>query len=562
VPAPQPDQLIWVFFRDKGPGTGEALSGDALLRRVALSPRALERRARRAPGAPFDQTDLPVYAPYVEQVRSQVTRVRTVSRWLNGVSARATPEERDRIERLAFVREVTPVVVDRRPLPDIVEPARGTGAPSLGRLPPAGASTTAPALDYGAGASQIFLISADYLHQAGINGSGIVVCMLDTGFRTDHEALGHLQLLAQYDFVNSDEVTSNEPGDPSNQQNHGTFTLGAMAAYKEGEVIGPAYGAQFLLAKTEIVDQEIQLEEDLWVTGLEWADSAGADVVSSSLGYYDWYTYEDMNGDTAVTTRAADLAAAKGMVVVVAAGNRSSAWGAGNGGLIAPADGDSVVTVGAVDDLGQIASFSSRGPTFDGRIKPEVCAMGVLTRTVAVNDTTGYAQVSGTSLSTPLVAGVCAQLLQIHPEWSPMDVREALIQTADRASSPDNVYGYGVANAFAAANFESTGIGTTPPPIPTFSLRGLPNPFRPSLHGEIVVEYDLDHRDEISLRVYDVGGRLVRTLREGLFLYPGHVHRAKWDGLDDRGDRVASGLYFLRLETSRGSHARKILLID
>ncbi len=185
------------------------------------------------------------------------------------------------------------------------------------------------------------------------------------------------------------------------------------------------------------------------MAGIEWADSIGADVVSSSLAYMDWYTYPDMDGSTAVTTVAADIASWRGIVVCNAMANAGPA----SGTLHAPADADSILACGAVYSSGDIAYFSSRGPSFDGRTKPEVCARGVSTTCASPYDTTGYTTASGTSLSTPLIGGAAAVILSAHPDWTPMQVREAMMMSSDRASSPDNDYGWGIPDILAAIQY-------------------------------------------------------------------------------------------------------------
>lgn len=218
----------------------------------------------------------------------------------------------------------------------------------------------------------------------------------------------------------------------------------------DGVIRGVAYECKFLLAKTEILDEEIIAEEDQYVAALEWGEALGADVASSSLGYLDWYTYDDMDGETAITTQAVDYAVGLGLVCVTAMGNEgNSNWYY----MIAPADADSVIAVGAVDSLGQIASFSSHGPTFDGRIKPEVVARGVATFAAGTGSPTSFISANGTSLSTPLVAGASALLLQAHPNWTPMMVREALMMTANSATSPNNDYGFGLIDVMAALDY-------------------------------------------------------------------------------------------------------------
>jgi subtilisin family serine protease len=207
------------------------------------------------------------------------------------------------------------------------------------------------------------------------------------------------------------------------------------------------------LGKTENSRFEQPIEEDYWVAAIEWAESLGAEVVSSSLGYTDWYTFEDLDGETAVTTRAANRATSLGVVVVNAAGNeRDDPWGH----IITPADGFDVIAVGAVDRTGILSWFSSPGPSADGRIKPDVCAMGV-NNWLAANSPDGtdiYRNGSGTSFATPLVAGTIALILEIHRDWTPAQVREALTKSADRSLSPNNDYGWGIINAHLAAGMK------------------------------------------------------------------------------------------------------------
>lgn len=561
---PGAEYVVWVYLRDKGPDFGRARIESLRSLDLPLSQRALARRSLRAKGTIVDRTDLPVFPSYVDAIGEHAGEVRTVSRWLNAVSVRATAEELLQLTRFEFVRRIEPVATEIRILPD-PEPdfERGSPPPRTLELDSERSfpRTTIP-FDYGPSASQVYIMLSDLLHNAGYDGSGVLICMLDTGFRTDHSALAHLNLIAERDFINWDAETGFEPGDPSGQFSHGTWTLGTVAGFEDGELVGPAFAADYALAKTERVDAEVPAEEDYWVAGLEWADSLGADVVSSSLGYFDWYTYDDMGGDSAVTSRAAGLAAAKGILVVTSAGNEGNMWGAGNGGLIAPGDADSVITVGAVDDLGTVAPWSSRGPTFDGRIKPEVCGMGVSTRTINEAGTTGYKRVSGTSLSTPLVAGACAQILQMRPAWTPMEVRDAIIQTATQASMPDNAYGYGIINAFAAAFVESTDIDPLPGPVTASLAQNEPNPFSPKKHGITSFRYALSYQDEVSLKIFDVQGRLVRTLAEGIYKFVDRPEGAFWDGTDGNGNLVASGVYFYRLQTSRQSLTKKLLLLE
>jgi len=442
----QPDDKrvkYWIFFTDKGLETEEKLERAYALAESQLSPRSLKRRSKvRGWRNLLDYTDLPVNVRYIEAIRNLGLKPIVVSKWLNAVSVKASPEEIKRIQELPFVRKVQRVAVFIRRSPGEEPP----------RFPKGRRESQDHLLDYGPSYIQNALIKVPQVHEMGINGQGVLITMLDTGFNyKGHEAFQNLKVVAEYDFINRDNITANEVGqDAPNQHNHGTMILSIIGGFKEGQLIGPAYGASFALAKTEYVPSETQIEEDYWVAGIEWADSLGADIVSSSLGYLDWYTYEDMDGNTAVTTIAADLAVSKGIVVVNAAGNeRNNPWHY----IIAPADGDSVIAVGAVDSEGEITPFSSAGPTYDGRIKPEVVAMGSGVYAASPYSPFGYVGISGTSASCPQVAGVCALILSANPDLTPMEVREALLMTADRADHPDTLYGWGLVNAWEAIQY-------------------------------------------------------------------------------------------------------------
>jgi subtilisin family serine protease len=460
---------FWIYFTDKGIETHDGYKKAINQVPYRLTPRSLERRKLKGKAELFDFTDLPVSADYVNEVKSRCRKIRVVSRWLNAVGVEATRSEIEEISELSFVRSIGKVITYYRK-----RPAQGEERPFY--RPQEGQIKQGYYLDYGPSYDQLAQIHVPELHRLGYNGEGALVCILDTGFKKDHpvfqKAFEEGRVLAEYDFIHQDGDTQNDTlQDVWNQHNHGTYVWSALGGELDGYLYGPAYGASFVLAKTEMVYQEIQAEEDLWVAGMEWADSLGADVVTSSLGYNLWYTYQDMDGNTAVTTIAADLAVSKGMVVVNAAGNeRQKEWHY----IIAPADGDSVIAVGAVDEMGNLAPFSSAGPTYDGRIKPDVCARGVNTYCAMANDNFGY--VNGTSLATPLVAGVCALLLQIHPDWSPMDLRDSLWYTASRADNPDTLYGYGIVNAIKASRLPNPLLSSYKFDFFSYYRKGNPDP--------------------------------------------------------------------------------------
>ena len=432
---------VWVHFRDRDLSRDELTAALAAAER-ALDPRAQRRRALRGAGHDagllVDAGDLPVSPRYRAAVAATGATPRRQSRWLNAASFDATPAQIAAIAALPFVSRV-----------DLVAKLRRAPLPAPRELAPT-AKADIDTGAYGLSFDGLAQINVPAVHAEGWTGSGVVVALLDTGFKLTHEALLHVPVLAAWDFVNDDPIVANEAEDLATQHNHGTWVLSGVAARAPGLLAGPAPEASFLLAKTENVASETPIEEDNWVAGLEWAEGFGADLVSSSLGYYEWYLFEDLDGDTAVTTRAADAAAQRGLLVLTAAGNeRQTDWGH----ILAPADADSALAVGAVYLDGTITYFSSPGPTADGRIKPDVCALGYQVPVVSISDDVSAVAVSGTSLATPLVAGVAALMLQRAPGLTAMQAIEALRATASRAAAPDVDYGWGVVDALTAVHW-------------------------------------------------------------------------------------------------------------
>lgn len=449
---------VWIQFQDR-----DASLLNASPQSLGITQQALQRRAKVLPPSQLiDDFDLPPRQEYLEAIRSTGATVRAVSRWLNAVSVEATPEQRASCSQLPFVKLIQPVAVFLKKRPEVIS------------LPTLHKSATSTAIDYGPSLTQLSNIKVVDVHNLGINGSDVIVGMVDDGYTNHrvHNAMKNIRVLAEYDFIQRDSNTSRAPGEFFAQGLHGAYTLSALAGFENGKLVGPAYGASLLLAKTEVDSVEVQVEEDLYVEGLEWLERMGADIVSSSLGYIDWYTFRDLDGKTATTTKAALVAARKGVLLVTAAGNQGhfrTRNPDSTGTLIAPADADSIVTVGAAASNLIIASFSSTGPTFDGRIKPEVVAQGVSVYAANGTTLTDYTYVSGTSLSTPLTAGVAALVLSAHPQLTPMQVREALIQTTQRvndgtrtATWPNNFYGYGMVNALEAVLYHGMAFSNRP----------------------------------------------------------------------------------------------------
>ncbi|MBN2608970.1 MAG: S8 family serine peptidase [Candidatus Fermentibacteraceae bacterium] len=441
------NEAWWVFFADRGPGVQERLSRRTL--ELMESP-SWDRRVSIGL-LQADELDLEPWRDYVRLVAETpcCEGIRTASRYLNAVSVRVSAGDVHHLLALPFVSGVRPVAASAFRMPEL--------APCTGRF--AGLTDL-----------QLGQIGLDKLHQRGWLGQGVVIGVLDSGFNLVHEVFAGIEVIAMYDFVDDDPDPSQQPEDPPGQSNHGTAVLSVIGGYKTGEFVGGAPEASFILAKTEDISDEYQAEEDYWVAGLEWIESRGGQLVNSSLAYIDWYSYEDLDGNTAVTTIAADAAASRGMVVFNSIGNA----GPGEGTLMAPSDGDSVFAAGAVDIEGAVAEFSSRGPTFDGRTKPDCCALGQGVTLASYQGASGYYQSDGTSFSSPLVASAAAALRGAHPEWDMVEIMDILRLTASQSGAPDNDMGYGIIDAYAALKYRSlTGVvrfSSTCEPLPDYPI--------------------------------------------------------------------------------------------
>ena len=525
---------FWIFFRDKGPleqGAFEKILQENIFR---FPERTILRRSLRGNGVLSDFSDLPVYQPYLDSLKSTGVKIKTVSRWLNAVSVLATIKDMERIAEFGFVQRIQKVATFYRPLPEIESKA-----------PEYKKSLVPEILDYGPSYAQLLQIHVPDLHRLGYTGKGIRIGMLDTGYFLHHRAFQYLldsnRIVATRDFINGGTYVE----DPAGQQTiHGTYTLSALAGYVQDTLIGPAYNSEFVLAKTEIVLQEIQIEEDRWVAGVEWEESLGVDIISSSLGYNDWYTWQGL--DTALCTRAANVAVSKGVVVVNSAGNeRNLPWHY----IIAPANGDSVIAVGAVDLNGNIASFSSVGFPWDfqrGKIKPDVCACGVGTFCASAAGTNLYTYVSGTSLSTPLVAGACALMLQADTTLKPMQLRDRLWRTAYGVSSPDTLYGYGIVNAVRAAGFAYALVQTEK------KIFAFPNLFE----DDLAILVKVPQTSQVQFSIFNAAGE--KVLKSNPSLYDAENYVFFWKGKNEKNEEVASGLYLVKVDIDGNSAIVKV----
>ncbi|HEX9951106.1 MAG TPA: S8 family serine peptidase [Rubricoccaceae bacterium] len=450
---------------------------------TAPTPRAEARRALRGSVHAPAHPDRGVSPAILDALAGMGIAPRHTSRWLGAVSADLTPAQVAAVAALPGVRSVRRTAR----LAEQDEPA----ATPLAR------PALSPVFVYGPSAAQLQAVRADAAIEAGRRGAGVLFGILDTRFDFGHPAMAHIpstgRLRGVQDFIGG-----------AQENYHGLACSSIALGLRDGELIGPAHEATVLAGTTEFAPTETHAEEDAFVEGLEWMEAQGADVVSVSLGYTTFddggdFTYADMDGNTTLVTRAADMAVSLGVAVVVAAGNEgNSSWHY----IAAPADADSVITVGASTISGTRASFSSVGPTFDGRIKPDVAALGV---GVYVAEPGGGQEFgNGTSYATPMVAGVVAQMLGARPSLTPIQVRDALRATASQSTTPTNELGWGVIDAVRA--FTATNTEAPAPGVPS-EWRLTPNVARPGRSLRLTVASGVTQAVTVSL--VDLLGRRV-----------------------------------------------------
>jgi hypothetical protein len=396
-----------------------------------LSPEAFARRARQ--GIPFDSTDYPVYEGYKNALRADGFQIVSESRWLNTVVI-SVPDSSalDSLVHFPFVRSSRLVWMNPS-LRKSVAKLRST-ARSKWQL-----DTVSY---YGRTENQVEMLGLDALHSAGFKGKGLTIAVLDAGFRGVDTMSWFQQttITASRDFVFP-------PQNIFLAHYHGTSVLSVMACQEPYLFVGAAPEAKYLLLRTEDDATEFPIEEDYWVAGAEYADSLGADIINSSLGYTTFdlpalsYTKSQLDGKTGFATQGATLAAGKGILVVVSAGNEGEKMWRKIG---VPADADGVLTVGSVQSDLMRSTFSSIGPTADGRIKPDIMAMGHYVS--IINGTGVLTNGYGTSFSAPLVAGMAACLWQSAPSLTAAALRQKILASSDRFAMPDSLYGYGIPN--------------------------------------------------------------------------------------------------------------------
>ena len=421
----------WIQFKDKNETPFSLAAPEAY-----LSAKSIDRRTRY--NIAIDSLDLPVNSWYLDSLRNKGAQIIHTSKWLNGASIYTTDSNvLQAIYNLSFVDE------------------NQSQSPAFSmNFSPINAESNITEIntdvyDYGTAINQIELHNATVLHNHGFQGQGMFIAILDAGFQNidqvpafDSLFINH-QIKGTWDFVAGDTNVYDD-------HYHGKAVLSTIAAFLPGQMIGTAPKANFLLLRSENANSEYKIEEFNWIAAAEMADSMGVDIITTSLGYNNYsppstsYTWDDLNGETAPITLATDIAADKGIFMVTSAGNEgSNSWKK----ITSPADAKNALTVGACNSVGDIASFSSRGYTADGRIKPDVIAKGQSTTVITSTAPTGG---NGTSFSTPIVAGLVACLWQVDRSKSNFELMDIIKQHSSQYSSPDSIKGYGIPNFGAA----------------------------------------------------------------------------------------------------------------
>lgn len=422
----------WVYFKDK-PNSATYFATPTLM----LTQRALDRRTNQ--GIALDIVDVPIYQPYLDQIiASSGITVKAKSKWLNCVHVRGLQADISALKPLSSVLRVE--FANRTLNSNKKTTAKPISKPINKTL------ETAINYNYGTSANQVQMLNGHLLHQLNYTGSGKIIAVLDAGFPgvNDNAVLpfknlrDNNQILGGYDFVN--KSSSFYSGN-----NHGTFVLSSMGGFVDGQLVGTAPDAKYYLFITEDVASENPVEESYWVEAAEEADRLGVDIISTSLGYFGYdnpnysHIYADMTGNLAFASQGANIAFNKGIVVVASAGNEGLEVEKHIG---VPAEAKNVLAIGAVRSDKIYATFSSIGPSYDLRVKPDVMAQG---QTVVVSDPLGnIVTINGTSFSCPITAGLVACLWQALPTKTNTQIKQLITQSADRFLTPNNQYGYGI----------------------------------------------------------------------------------------------------------------------
>lgn len=509
-----------IYLRDKGDNTSGKISALDL-----LSSRAINRRLKAGIKVP-DFRDFPVNKSYLNKISLSGLKLHTTSKWMNTALFKSQSAiDINALLNLPFVSNVKIVKT----------PVKKNGLDK--KLDFQVTQTDFPPYD-----RPLTMINGQSIHDSGYDGKNILIAILDGGFLNSDiiSSLGDLRsrkgIRKTYDFVKNTESVYNA-------STHGTAVLSILAGKLTGQIEGTAPGADYMLLKTEDVESEFPCEEDFWAAGAEFADSSGVDIISSSLGYFNFddptlnYKNSDLDGNTAFVTKVAEIAASKGILVVNSAGNeRDKVWKS----ILFPADGDSVIAVGAVDGNGVISDFSSAGPTADKRVKPDNVAMGVSVPVQVSENLVGRS--NGTSFSCPVLSGIAACLIQAIPLALNSDIINVLHSSADRYRFPDSLYGYGIPNIVSALDELQKKYVI----VPKEGIIIYPNPTT----GQFEITFSTPP-EKVTIEIISLTGKLL--FQEKYADFAGRSIRI------DELKNARQGLYLIRITDSSGVRVRRII---
>ncbi len=500
-----------------------------------LSDKAIARRIRQQ--IVIDSSDLPITPAYLDSIRQTGTvSILNVSKWLNQVLIQTTdPQTLQNINQLSFVQSVS--VIAPRIAAGMKEPANKFSI----KISPVKKVHRVQGINdhynYGSMYAQVNIHEGEFLHNKGFRGEGITIAILDAGFyhydtnpAFDSVRLNN-QVLGTWDFVgNKSSVTE--------EHSHGMICFSTIAANRPGLLVGTAPKANFYLFRTEDVANEYPVEEQNWVAAAERADSLGVDLITSSLGYSTFsnpalnYTYADMNGSSTIITRGAEWAARKGILVTNSAGNSGGdSWHY----ILAPADGEHVLAIGAVNSNGEVAGFSSYGPSSDGRIKPNVASVGW--GTVVAGTDGNPSSANGTSVANPNLAGLIACLWQAFPEFNSQAISDAVQKSADQYNHPNDRVGYGIPNMRIAYEIleKKRQLQNAERILNSDWLKAYPVPFTNTL----TVLLNPRVNGKITLSLYDAAGR--KLMEKVMSVQTDEIQFLSFNSLT----RLPQGVYWL-----------------
>jgi serine protease AprX len=507
-----------IFFKDK-----QASPFSITRPQEFLSQKSIDRRTKQ--GIELSEEDIPVNQSYVLQVRNAGARTFFTSRWMNALLVETDVPTLDQIKLLPFVLRT-----------EYVAPNQKLSVGRVRKMRSRKDNSIAPATR-----NQLQMLGIDKMQEDGLKGEGVTIAVFDGGFLGVNSALPFQAILNENRLRDSFDFVARS-GNVFAYDDHGTEVLSIISAFNEGNYTGGAYKANFQLYVTEDVDSEYRIEEYNWLFAAERADSAGVDVINSSLGYNLFddvsmdYSKARLDGKSAVVSQAASKALSKGIVVVCSAGNEgNNSWRL----VTPPADVDGVLAIGSVTSTNTRSGFSSIGPTADNRIKPDVVGMGSGTSIIRPNGLLGTQ--SGTSVSSPLIASLAAGVIQAYPQLSSIEVYNAILRSGDQFSNPDNLKGYGLPSYMAIKNY-----------LETFTLEDeivlYPNPIT-STTIHIAIKNLV--ADPTQIQVFDVSGK--RVLESQLLI------TKSTNPLEYDMSSLGAGSYLIKVKS--GSHLKIIRVV-